>query len=345
MIKLVTKKNLKIDLEYIFKKLLKKEDLNSSDSQFLVKTIFNEQIDNVELSSILTLLNIKNESFEEIFAFAKHLKKKAKKISLKGDLMDTCGTGGDNKNSFNFSTAVSILLSTFNIKMAKHGNRSVTSKSGSTDVLQSLGIKINLNIEEQKKFFNKHGICFLFAPNFHGSLRKVSQIRALLPFKTIFNLLGPLLNPSKLKYQLLGVSSKSNLRTHAKCLKEFNIKKAWVVYNLNGYDELTTTSSNKIIEVQNKRIFKEKDLNPTEIGLKIRNENELKGGTPDENAFIMKRLFEGETGAIRDNVILNTAAGLVVSNKVKNLNEGLELARKNIDNGLAQKKLLSLINY
>ena len=257
--------------------------------------------------------------------------------------MDTCGTGGDNKGTFNFSTATSILLSTFNIKISKHGNRSVTSKSGSFDVLESLGIDISSELSHIKKNLKANNICFLFAPNFHNSLKYVAEVRKSLPFKTIFNLLGPLLNPLKLNYQLLGVSNYENLLTHAKCLSKMNLKKAWVVFGEKGYDELTTTSKNYIIEVKKNKISKVRTLDPKKIGFKIRKQNELKGGTPQENAFIMKRLFEGESGAIRDNVILNTAAGLFICDKVKNIKEGVSKATINIDNGLGLKKLNSLI--
>jgi len=330
-------------MKTIFNNLLNEKDLSLSEASLLVESIFNSNISNVQLSSILTLLHKKKESFNEIYAFTSYLKKKCKKINITGEFMDTCGTGGDNKGSFNFSTATSILLSTFNIKISKHGNRSVTSKSGSFDVLESLGIDISSKSSHIKKNLETNNICFLFAPNFHNSLKHVAEVRKSLPFKTIFNLLGPLLNPLKLSYQLLGVSNYDNLLTHAKCLSKMNLKKAWVVFGEKGYDELTTTSKNYIIEVKKNKISKVKTLDPKEIGFKIRKQNDLKGGTPQENAFIMRRLFEGESGAIRDNVILNTAAGLVICNKVKNIKEGVSKATINIDNGLGLKKLNSLI--
>ena len=162
--------------------------------------------------------------------------------------MDTCGTGGDNKNSFNFSTATSIVLSSFDVKIVKHGNRSVTSKSGSFDVLESLGIKLFDNPLKIKRFFEKHGICFLFAPFFHPILAEVSHLRKSLFFRTIFNLLGPLLNPTNPPFQIIGVSDEKNLKTHSKCLKDLKVKKAWVVYNTNGYDELTTLSKINLLK-------------------------------------------------------------------------------------------------
>ncbi|MFL2679162.1 MAG: anthranilate phosphoribosyltransferase [Alphaproteobacteria bacterium] len=332
-------------MDKLFEKLLNMKDLNKNESDLLVKQIFEGGIDAIKLSSILTLLFKKNESFEEIFSFAKYLKSKSLKINIKGKLMDTCGTGGDNKNSFNFSTATSILLSTFDIKIVKHGNRSVTSKSGSFDVLESLGINVNLDSKSTHNFFKKNGICFLFAPKFHSSLKNVSEIRKSLPFRTIFNLLGPLLNPAKLTFQIIGVSEEKNLITHAKCLKKFGIKNAWVVFCKKGYDELTTISDNIIVEIKNNKISKKKIINPKSLGFKLRKEEELKGGTPEENAFIMKRVFEGESGAIRDNIILNTAACLVICEKSQSLKSAINLASRNIDNGLAHQKLNSLINY
>tara|TARA_B100000989_G_scaffold226118_1_gene173321 strand:+ start:419 stop:1426 length:1008 start_codon:yes stop_codon:yes gene_type:complete len=328
-----------IEIKDLFKKLEKLENLNSSESDFLVDSIFKKKIEDSAIGSILTFLKLKSESFEEIFSFQNYLKKKCKKFNFGNQIMDTCGTGGDNKQSFNFSTAVAILLSACDVKIVKHGNRSITSKSGSFDVLESLGVDINLKPEKIEKFFQKHGICFLFAPNFHSTLKEVAPIRKNLPFKTIFNLLGPLLNPCKLTYQILGVSNKKNLFTHAKCLREINIKKAWVVHNHDGYDEMTTTSSNSIIEISKNKVSKEIIINPNELGFETRNQNELNGGSSHENAFLMKRLFDGETGAIRDNVLLNAGAALLISEKVTSLKNGIELAKKNIDNGKASKKL------
>ena len=332
-----------IDKFSIIQKLHNKLDLDEKESNYIAENIINEHYDNNQISSILTFLSVKGESFKEIYSFVKLLRKKMKKLSLTGDIMDTCGTGGDHKNSFNFSTATSILLSSCDVKVAKHGNRSITSKSGSFDVLESLGIKIDMNTDQTKKFYQTHGICFLFAPMYNSILKNFAEIRKSLGFKTIFNLLGPLLNPCNLKFQLLGVSNKENLKTHSNCLAKLKLKNAWVVYNIDGYDELTTTSKNLVIEIKNGVIKKEKVLDPSELGFVKSKEKELKGGSAKENAFMMKRVFDGETGAIRDNLILNSAAGLLVSEKVKTLKEGIDLARNKIDNGSASKKLFSLL--
>ena len=336
---------MKKDDQIIINKLLNKIDLNSTESKSLIKSILNNNFNEIQTGIILTLLNIKKESLIEIHSFVEYLRALSIKLKLKGDLMDTCGTGGDNKNSFNFSTATSILLSTFEINIAKHGNRSVTSKSGSFDVLESLGIKITSNIKYLENYYKKHNICFLYAPFFHSSLKTVANVRKSIPFKTIFNLLGPLLNPVKLKYQLLGVSKKENLSTHAACLKKMGLKKGWVVFNENGYDELTTTSKNYYIEVSKNKIWSKQILDPEKLGFKKRNDKDLQGGTPEENAFLMRRLFEGETGAIRDNVLLNTAAALVICEKAESFKEGIKKAEKHIDSGLAKKKLNQLISF
>ena len=185
-------------IQNIIDTLIQKKDLNEYQSDLLVKKIFNREINPIQTAIILTLMHQKGESFEEIYSFVKHLKSKSLKLKLKGNFIDTCGTGGDNKNSFNLSTATSILLSAFNIKIVKHGNRSVTSKSGSFDVLESLGVKIFSDPKKIEKFFLKNNICFLFAPHFHATLKNVADIRKAIPFRTIFNLLGPLLNPVKL---------------------------------------------------------------------------------------------------------------------------------------------------
>ncbi len=329
--------------EVIINKILKNSKLSQSESDFISQGVLEEKFDEYQIVSLLSFLFKKGESFEEIYAFVKILRKKMRKISLSGQIMDTCGTGGDHKNSFNFSTATSIVLSACDVKIAKHGNRSITSKSGSFDVLESLGIKIDLNEKDTVDFFKRNGICFLFAPKYHSALKSVAKIRKSLPFRTIFNLLGPLLNPVRLNYQIIGVSNEKNLETHAKCISKLKLKKAWVVFNTNGYDELTSTSNNLYIEIKNGIISRKKKLDPKEFGFKVRQENELKGGSARENAFIMKRAFEGETGAIRDNIVLNSAAGLLISEKVKTLNQGIKIVESKIDNGLVLNKLLSLI--
>ena len=316
--------------------------LSESESNLFAENVINRKINDYEIVSLLSFLFQNGEKYEEIFAFVKLLRKKMKKISLSGSIMDTCGTGGDYKNSFNFSTATSIVLSACNVKIAKHGNRSVTSKSGSFDLLESLGIKLDLDKNDTVKYFKKNNICFLFAPHYHSVLKNFSEIRRSLPFRTIFNLLGPLLNPVKLDYQLLGVSDEKNLETHAKCISKLNLEKAWVVYSLNGYDELTTTSKNLFIEVKNGKVSKKRVLDPGEIGFKIRKDQELRGGSAQENSFLMKRVFEGETGAIRDNIVLNAAAGLLISDKVTTIKQGISVVENKINNGLILNKLKSL---
>ncbi len=327
----------------ILKKVINNLPLSQNECDEIAKKVINGDLNSNQIASLLSFLFMRGESFNEIFAFVEILRNKMDRISLKGNLMDTCGTGGDNKNSFNLSTATSIVLSACDVKIAKHGNRSVTSKSGSFDVLEALGIQIDMNKNQTEKFLHKNGICFLYAPKYHSILKKFAEVRKSLKFRTIFNLLGPLLNPANLKYQILGVSEEKNLETHAKCLAKLKLKKAWVVYNLKGYDELTTTSKNVYIEIINGKVGKKKILDPKKYGFKVRKETELRGGTARENAFILKRVFEGESGAIRENIVLNSAAGLLISEKVNTLKEGIKLVEQNIDNGLVYRKLLSLI--
>ena len=332
------------DLKKIFHKLLKKKSLDVYESEELFELIIEKKLNSIEISSILSLLASKEETFDEIYGASLVLKNKAKRIKLPSGLIDTCGTGGDNKGSFNISTATAILSSACGLKVAKHGNKSITSKSGSSDILLALGINIDTSEKEILNIYKQCNICFLFAPNFHPSLRNVSEIRQTLPFKTIFNLLGPLLNPSKLSFQLLGVGQRNNLFTHSKCLAKNGLESAWVVNNDNGYDELTTTSSNTIIKVKNKKTSNPIKLLPQDLDFDVCNQQEICGGSPEENAYLMHRLFDGETGAIRDNVLLNTAACLMISEKVKNWREGIDLATKNIDNFSAKKKLEHIIS-
>ena len=331
-------------IKKIFHKLLRTEELKVSESTELFEAIIEKKINSLQVSAILSLLAARGETFDEIYGALLVLQNKARRIKLSSSLIDTCGTGGDNKGSFNISTATAILSSACGLNVAKHGNKSITSKSGSSDFLSALGINIDSSEKEILKTFNSCNICFLFAPNFHPSLKNVSEIRQSLPFKTIFNLLGPLLNPTELSFQLLGVCEKKNLHTHSKCLAKYKLKSAWVVHNDNGYDELTTTSSNTIIRIKNDKISNPTRLAPQDLNFDVCNQEELKGGSPEENAYLMHRLFEGETGAIRDNVLLNTAACLMISGKVKNFREGVDLAAKQIDNFSAKKKLEHIIN-
>ena len=331
-------------LNKILLKIFNGKYLNVRESEILFTVIFDGKLSNEQISSILAILSFRGESFEEILGAVNILKKRSKKIQLTGELIDTCGTGGDNKKSFNISTATAILASACGLNVAKHGNRSVTSKSGSIDILEALGIEISDSISNIKKMYNKAGICFLFAPNFHKTLGSVAQIRKNINIRTIFNLLGPLLNPSNVSFQLLGVTEKKFLETHSKCLSRMNLKESWVIHNLDGYDELTTTSTNLIIKIKGKKTSKPLRLSPGDVGFKICKQNDLVGGDSKENAFIMNRLFEGETGPIRDNVILNTSACLLISGKVKNFKEGIDLASNTIDNYKAKRKLEELIS-
>ena len=189
--------------EKIFNKLITKSSLSEKDCDQIAQKVVNEDLDSFQISSLLSFLFVRGESFNEIYSFVKILRNKMDKISLSNNLMDTCGTGGDNKNSFNLSTATSIALSACGIKIAKHGNRSITSKSGSFDVLESLGIQIDLNKSQTKKFFNRNGICFLFAPKYHSILKNFAHIRKSLQFRTIFNLLGPYIKSCRFEVPII----------------------------------------------------------------------------------------------------------------------------------------------
>ena len=260
-------------------------ELSTLEAFDIFDAIFKDKLSLQETSAVLTILSFRGETYKEILGVSKVLINRSKKISLGKNLIDTCGTGGDNKNSFNISTATAILLAACGLNVSKHGNRSVTSKSGSIDVLEALGIKILNKNNEIKMFFKKNKICFLFAPFFHESLKKLSETRVKLKFRTIFNLLGPLLNPSKPTFQLIGVSEKKFLKTHALCLKEMDIKEGWVVTSSNGFDELTTSSTNLIMKVKNRKVSKVISLNPEELGLNKSKEVQLKEVTQKKTPF------------------------------------------------------------
>jgi anthranilate phosphoribosyltransferase len=296
-----------------------------------------------QIGAFLMGLRAKGETTQEILAGSTVMRHKANSFEI-GDetildnVLDTCGTGGDGKRTFNISTAASIVIASCGVKVVKHGNRSITSASGSSDVLQHLNVKIDAPKQIQQQAFEQLGFCYLMAPLYHPAMRHVTDVRKELGLRTIFNLLGPLANPARCKRQLIGVYDAKWLKPMAECLRELGANKVWLVHGADGMDEITTTTISHIVELNDGQIT-EFTLNPTDCGVEIADEMALKGGLPAENAIALQDLLNGKHSAYRDIVLLNAAAGLVVADSCTTLTEGIKLAAEAIDSGKAKTLL------
>jgi anthranilate phosphoribosyltransferase len=328
---------------YYFQKIFNKKNLNKFEAEQAFKLIMSGKVSDIEIASFLVALSLKGINHYELISAVKVLRSKCVKIKTIGNIIDTCGTGGDKKNTLNISTTTALLSAACGVKVAKHGNRSVSSNSGSSDVLSSLGVNTNASIKKVEKCLKEINLCFLMAPLYHKAMKNVSEARAKLKIPTIFNLLGPMLNPAGANFQLIGVYSSDWLMPIAKCLKELNIKKAWVVHGRDGLDEITTTTITDVVEVNKSKIRSFK-IDPLKLNLKKAKLSYLKGKNPKYNADQILQLFSGKNKNkyFEEIVLLNTAAILVIANKCNNLKQGIEIARTNLVNGKALKKLEEL---
>ncbi len=294
-----------------------------------------------QVGAALTAMRMRGETLGEIVACARAMRQAAIRIEPPYPTIDVCGTGGDGLHTLNISTAVGLVAAGGGLKVAKHGNRALSSKSGGADILSELGVDIAASADKQLRALDEAGICFLFAPAHHGAMRHVSPIRAELGFRTIFNLLGPLTNPAGAQRQVVGVYSERWVERLAEALAALGSERAWVVHG-SGLDELTTTGESSVAEVRDGqvRLF---TITPEAVGLKRAALADLTGGTPAENAQALRRLLAGEQGPYRDIVLLNAAAAFLVADRVETLREGVELAAAVIDDGRAQAALDKLV--
>lgn len=323
-------------------KIASHRSLAEGEAEAVFDDIMSGKVSDIQLSALLLGLRTKGETIDEITGAAKALLKKANLISAPDTAIDTCGTGGDGAGTYNISTAVSLVVAACGIPVAKHGNRAVSSKSGAADVLEALGVNTNCSIETSEAALKDFGFCFLLAPNHHPAMRHVGPIRSELKTRTIFNLMGPLLNPARTKKQLVGVFSKEFMEPMALVLKALGTEKAWVVHGSDGLDEITTTGVTYVCELDQGEI-RHFEINPSDLGLFPTQSENLRGGDASTNAEALTNLLEGEKGAYRDIVVLNSAAALVIAGQAETLKDGLEWARRAIDNGAAKTVLQKLI--
>ena len=335
-------------IKEILNKLLEKENLSFEETRKLFSKIMEKELTEIQTAAILTALRAKGETSEEIAGAASVMKEKSLKVPLKEEIknkiVDTCGTGGDLKGTFNISTTVALIVAACGVPVAKHGNRSVSSKCGSADILEALGVKIDLPPEKVAKCIEETNFGFMFAPIFHPAMANVVKVRKELGIRTIFNVLGPLTNPAGAKKQLLGVFSEDLTEKLAHVLKLLGTEKAFIVHGKDGMDEISICEETKITELVNGKI-KTYTVKPEDFGLKRANAEELKASENlEENKKLIERILAGEEkGAKRDIVLLNTAFTLLVAEFVKSVEEGIKLALNTIESGKAYKTLKKVV--
>ncbi|MDP4092694.1 MAG: anthranilate phosphoribosyltransferase [Bacillota bacterium] len=326
-------------------KLVEGKNLTEQEVMGAMSCIMDGNATQAQIGSFMTALRIKGETIEEITGCAKVMRDKADRISPEMDYyIDTCGTGGDGANTFNISTAAAFVASAGGVSVAKHGNRSVSSRSGSADVLEALGVNINLTPVQVKSCVESVGIGFMFAPTFHKSMKYAGGPRKELGIRTIFNILGPLTNPAAAKGQVLGVFDGKLTEPIARVLANLDIERAMVLHGSDGLDEITITGTTKISELNNGQV-NNYELDPEKYGIAKASSDDIKGGDAIENAKIIYRIFNGEKGPQRDIVLLNSAASLYVGKAADSMEQALAMAAEIIDSGKALSKLEELKSY
>lgn len=326
--------------------LLRGNNLTAFQMEAVMEEIMSGKVSTPEIISFLNNLNNQGETSEELAAAVRVMRRHATKIYTKQKvILDTCGTGGDRKHTFNISTVVAFVVSGAGVAVAKHGNRSVSSKSGSADVMEALGININMSKESIERCLDEVGIAFLFAQNFHPAMKYAMEARKQIGAKTIFNFLGPLSNPAGATHQLAGVYDSKWANILANGLRELNIKHALIVRGDDGLDEITTTAKTSILEVQNGELKPKDEISPEDFGFNRTSPNDLKGGNASDNARILIDILNGKAGPKRDIVVLNAAAAIYAADKTASIKEGVPLAADSIDSKRALEKLNLLKEY
>ena len=329
-------------MDEIIKKLKNKQNLNFEESKFAFESMMSGKVKEEQIHDFLTSSSIKGETSDEIAGGVYILRNKANKVNVPDDAVDTCGTGGDGKNTLNISTAAALLLSSFGVKVAKQGNKSVSSKCGSADVLEKLNININLGPKEVETSINNTNFGFMFAPGYHSAMKYVGPVRKKIGKRTIFNLIGPLSSPAKVKRQVVGVFDKKLLKIFAEALKNLNLKKALIVHSQDGLDEISPYANTDIVELTDGKIT-ESVLNPKDLGIKTGNFENIIGKDPEYNAEKMKEIFGGKDNDFSVAVCLNAAAGLLVAEKSKSFKEGYQDLRKYILSGKVINHISKLV--
>lgn len=327
-----------LDFKKLIARLADGEVLNRADARGAVQYMMDGDATGPQIGAFLMALRVRGESIEEITGAVEAMRSKALSIKAPEGAVDTCGTGGDTAGTYNISTAAAIVLAACGVSVAKHGNRAVSSKSGSADVLETLGINIDADMAIVERCLYELGISFLMATRHHSAARHVGPARASLGTRTIFNLIGPLSNPAETKFQVIGVFDQKWNRPMAEVLGTLGSEHVWVVTGSDGLDEITITGDTHVAEYKNGKIS-EFTVSPEQAGLKRATLKDIEGGDAEYNAAAIWKIMNGEKNAYRDIVLLNTAAALIVAGKVDNLKTGVQIAAGAIDSGKASETL------
>ncbi len=328
-------------------KLIAGVDLTYDESRAIMREIMSGNATQAQIGAFLTALRMKGETIDEISALAGVMREFCKRINpkVRGRLVDTCGTGGDRIKTFNISTTAAFVIAGAGVKIAKHGNRSVTSKSGSADILEKLGFNLKSPPDVVKRSIEEVGIGFMFAPAFHGAMRHAIGPRREIGIRTVFNVLGPLTNPANANAQLLGVYDRALINPLAHVLKKLGCEEAMVVHGLDGLDEISTIGRTAIARLRERKVSM-LEVTPKDFGVNMVKPEDIKGTTPEQSARLTFRILYGcekDGDPKRDIVLVNASAGIVVGGKADDFDHGVELARESIDSGAAYKKLKGLI--
>ncbi len=319
-------------------KIVEGGSLDAAEAERVMASVMAGEVSPARLAALLTALRMKGESDDEILGFARAMRAAAVPVAAPPHAIDTCGTGGDASNSFNISTGSAIVAAAAGVTVAKHGNRSASSKCGSADVLEALGVKIAVTAEQAEQCLERVGIAFLFAPAFHPAMRHAGPTRGEIGIRTVFNILGPLSSPARVKRQALGVASPELAPRMAAILGGLGCERALVFHGSDGLDEITLGGPTTVHDLKDGTVTSY-EVRPEDLGLAGAPSDALVGGGPEENAAILRSLFSGETGPRRDALLANAAAGLVVAGKADDLPAGVRLAAEVIDSGAAAAKV------
>jgi len=348
-----------MNIKEAIRKVVNKEDLTEQEAYLVFGGIMNNEVTPVQIGAFLTALRVKGETVDEITGAARIMREKASKLRAGREavdideeevgpdletILDTCGTGGSGINAFNISTAVAFVVAGCGVKVAKHGNRAASSQCGSADVLEELGVKLEVPNGISDRCLREINIAFLYAPLYHGAMKYAAGPRKEIGVRTIFNILGPLSNPASATCQVLGVYERALVRPISEVLNRLGTKRAFVVHGEDGLDEVTITGNTLVGEVSHGRVKKPYDISPRTFGLKKASLEDIRGGSAENNARIIQDVLSGsEKGPKRDIVLMNASVALVAAGKARDFKRGVRLAAESMDSGMASRKLKELI--
>lgn len=326
-------------------KLVDGQDLTRAEMIAVMDEIMGGEADSIQTAGLLTALQIKGATIEEITASAISMRNHADVMDTNVDITEIVGTGGDKSNSFNISTTSAFVAAAAGVKVAKHGNRAASSKSGAADVLEKLGLNLMLEKEKSLEMLEKLNFCFLFAVKYHAAMKYVAPVRKTLGIRTIFNILGPLTNPAKANMQVLGVYSKELVNPMSRVLSNIGVKRGMTVFGMDGLDEISSSDKTYVCEFRD-GWFKEYEIEPEDFGYKKCDKSELEGGTPEENAEITRNVLNGTLRDGKRNAIcLNAGAAIYVAGKADSLAEGIKIAEETIDSGKAIERMNEIVAF